>query len=192
MSRTWCETDHRTAAPVTGRAQLFVSKAPQLQLPHAAAGPRSRPAREPASRPSVNHPYPNPALTCPLLVWSQGLGIAAGVIEICIDQPQLYFKVCTQQQINPFKPFVLSNCYRGLGISCINMGGLTGLQFWLSGMIQKAITGGEDRAMTPAEEMVRLSMIWLLLVIYWAYFERLLAIPGLSTARWYDLRRALR
>ena len=36
--------------------------------------------------------------------------------EIYIDQPQLYFKVCTQQQINPFKPFVLGNCYRGLGV----------------------------------------------------------------------------
>ncbi len=84
---------------------------------------------------------------------TQGLGIAAGVVEICIDQPQLYFKVCTQQQINPFKPFVLKNCYRGLGVSCANMGGLTGLQFWLSGMIQKAITGGEDRALTASEEM---------------------------------------
>ena len=66
---------------------------------------------------------------------------------------QLYFKVCTQQRINPFKPFVLKNCYRGLAVSCINMGGLTGLQFWLSGAIQKAITGGEDRALTPTEEM---------------------------------------
>ena len=66
---------------------------------------------------------------------------------------QLYFKVCTQQRINPFKPFVLSNCYRGLTVSCMNMGGLTGLQFWLSGAIQKAITGGEDRALTPTEEM---------------------------------------
>ena len=75
------------------------------------------------------------------------------MIEICIDQPQLYFKVCSQQEINPFKPFKLANCYRGLGISCMNMGGLTGLQFYLSGMIQKAITGGEDRALTPAEEM---------------------------------------
>jgi hypothetical protein len=84
---------------------------------------------------------------------AQGLGIAAGVVEICIDQPQLYFKVCTQQQINPFKPFVPANCYRGLGVSCMNMGGLTGLQFWLSGMIQKAVTGGEDRALTAAEEM---------------------------------------
>ena len=45
--------------------------------------------------------------------------------EIYIDQPQLYFKVCTQQQINPFKPFVLGNCYRGLGVYCLNMGGLT-------------------------------------------------------------------
>jgi hypothetical protein len=86
-------------------------------------------------------------------VENMGLGVAAGIIEICIDQPQLYCKVCTQQQINPFKPFVMANFYRGLGISCINMGALTGLQFWLSGAIQKAITGGEDRALTPIEEM---------------------------------------
>ena len=84
---------------------------------------------------------------------NMGLGVAAGVIEICIDQPQLYCKVCSQQQINPFKPFALANFYRGLSISCINMGALTGLQFWLSGAIQKAITGGEDRALTPIEEM---------------------------------------
>ena len=30
-----------------------------------------------------------------------------------------------QQQINPFKPFVLGNCYRGLGVYFLNMGRLT-------------------------------------------------------------------
>lgn len=81
------------------------------------------------------------------------LGIATGIIEVCIDQPQLYFKVCSQQEINPFQPFVLKNCYRGLLASCMNMGGLTGLQFWLAGAIQKIVTDGEDRALTPIEEI---------------------------------------
>ena len=31
-------------------------------------------------------------------VENMGLGVAAGVIEICIDQPQLYFKVCSSLQ----------------------------------------------------------------------------------------------
>jgi len=44
--------------------------------------------------------------------------------------------------------------YRGTAASCMNLGVLTGLQFLSAGAIQKAITGGKDRPMSTAEEVV--------------------------------------
>mmetsp|Transcript_11433 Transcript_11433/g.23999 ORF Transcript_11433/g.23999 Transcript_11433/m.23999 type:complete len:277 (+) Transcript_11433:90-920(+) len=79
------------------------------------------------------------------------LGIAAGAIEVGINQPMLYCKNAVQQGL-PFTmdPRVL---YRGVTMSAMNMGGLTGLQFYLSGFIQKQITAGSPRSLTAAEEM---------------------------------------
>jgi len=77
------------------------------------------------------------------------LGVIAGALEVCINQPQLYFKNARQQNIPlTLNPKIL---YRGLTISALNMGGLTGIQFWLSGAIQKAFTGG-TRDLTAGEE----------------------------------------
>lgn len=79
------------------------------------------------------------------------LGIMAGALEVCINQPQLYFKNARQQNIPlTLNPKVL---YRGLAISALNMGGLTGIQFWLSGSIQKMMTGGKARKLTSGEEI---------------------------------------
>eukprot|EP00940_MAST-03C_sp_MAST-3C-sp2_P002839 g2839.t1 len=82
---------------------------------------------------------------------STALGIAAGVIEVAIDQPQLYWKNAKQQGL----PFTLnpSLLYRGVGMSALNMGGVTGLQFVFSGMLQKRITGGVTRQLTDTEEI---------------------------------------
>lgn len=79
------------------------------------------------------------------------LGVIAGAIEVCINQPQLYFKNARQQNIPlTFNPRIL---YRGLTISAMNMGGLTGIQFWLSGFFQKMFTGG-TRKLSIGEEMM--------------------------------------
>lgn len=82
---------------------------------------------------------------------STALGIAGGVIEVTILQPILYLKNASQQGL----PFTLNPAllYRGLGVSCINMGILTGLQFPLTGAVTKAITGGAERALTGVEEL---------------------------------------
>lgn len=79
------------------------------------------------------------------------LGVLAGGIEVCINQPQLYFKNARQQNI----PLTMNprTLYRGLGISAMNMGGLTGVQFWLSGFFQKMALGGESRKLKMSEEI---------------------------------------
>jgi len=79
------------------------------------------------------------------------LGMMAGAIEVCINQPQLYFKNARQQNLPlTLNPKIL---YRGLTISALNMGGLTGIQFWLSGSIQKMMTGG-TRKLSSGEEIM--------------------------------------
>jgi len=79
------------------------------------------------------------------------LGMAAGCIEVMINQPQLYFKNARQQNIPlTLQPRVL---YRGLTISALNMGGLTGVQFWLSGSFQKMFLGNDNRQLTMSEEI---------------------------------------
>lgn len=79
------------------------------------------------------------------------LGAVAGGIEICIDQPMIYWKNATQQNM-PFtmKPEIL---YRGLGASVANMATLTGIQFISTGYVKKLITGGVERNISTKEKI---------------------------------------
>jgi len=79
------------------------------------------------------------------------LGTIAGGIEVCIDQPMLYWKNAVQQRL----PFTMNPriVYRGLTMSVTNMAVLTGLQFISTGYISKAITGGVEREMSLTENV---------------------------------------
>jgi len=80
------------------------------------------------------------------------LGTLAGGIEVCIDQPMLYWKNAVQQNLKfTLNPKIV---YRGLGASVTNMGVLTGLQFISTGYIKSIITGGVERDMSSAENIV--------------------------------------
>lgn len=80
------------------------------------------------------------------------VGMACGTIEVCIDQPLLYWKNAAQQGM----PFTLkpSLMYRGLVASISNMAALTAIQFFGTGLIKRAIVGGEDRALSSSETLV--------------------------------------
>eukprot|EP01061_Rhynchopus_euleeides_P016148 TRINITY_DN27333_c5_g1_i1.p1 TRINITY_DN27333_c5_g1~~TRINITY_DN27333_c5_g1_i1.p1 ORF type:complete len:306 (+),score=97.69 TRINITY_DN27333_c5_g1_i1:87-920(+) len=80
-----------------------------------------------------------------------GLGIVCGCIEVVIMQPTLYCKNASQQGL----PFSLSPkvLYRGLGVSVLNMGIATGLQFPLTGAVSSLIKLGEDRNLTGGERI---------------------------------------
>jgi len=77
------------------------------------------------------------------------LGTIAGGIEVCIDQPMLYWKNATQQKL----PFTMNPkiVYRGLGASVTNMAVLTGLQFISTGWVKNIITGGANRELSASE-----------------------------------------
>jgi len=77
------------------------------------------------------------------------VGIGAGLIEVTILQPLLYWKNATQQRL----PFTLNPriVYRGLLMSQTNMAVLTGLQFPLTGVVTSLITGGERRRLASSE-----------------------------------------
>lgn len=79
------------------------------------------------------------------------LGIIGGIIEVSLLQPILYLKNASQQGL----PFTLDPklLYRGIGVSCINMGIITGLQFPVTGAVTKVITGGAERPLTGPEEV---------------------------------------
>ena len=79
------------------------------------------------------------------------VGVSAGVIEVVMLQPMLYCKNATQQRL-PFTmdPRIL---YRGVGMSIINMGVLTGVQFPITGFIQRFTTGGVVRKLKAAEQI---------------------------------------
>ena len=63
----------------------------------------------------------------------------------------LYCKNATQQKLPlTLDPRVL---YRGIGVSIGNMVVLTGAQFPLTGMVSRAITGGEDRPLGKGEKV---------------------------------------
>ena len=80
------------------------------------------------------------------------VGMACGTIEVCIDQPMLYWKNAAQQGL----PFTLNPklMYRGLLASISNMAALTAIQFFGTGLIKRAIVGNEDRALTSSETLV--------------------------------------
>lgn len=80
------------------------------------------------------------------------LGTLAGGIEVCIDQPMLYWKNAVQQKLKfTLNPKIV---YRGLGASITNMGVLTGLQFISTGYIKSLITGGVEREMSTGENIL--------------------------------------
>ena len=79
------------------------------------------------------------------------VGMSAGVIEVVLLQPMLYCKNATQQRL-PFTmdPRIL---YRGVGMSVVNMGVLTGVQFPITGFIQRLCTGGAERKLKSSEQI---------------------------------------
>jgi len=80
------------------------------------------------------------------------LGGCAGVIEITLLQPILYWKNAVQQRL----PFTLDPrlLYRGLTASVTNMAVLTSLQFISTGKIAAFITKGDtSRKLKPAEQI---------------------------------------
>eukprot|EP01084_Bolivina_argentea_P180725 312222_1 len=80
------------------------------------------------------------------------VGLLCGTIEVCIDQPLLYWKNAAQQHL----PFTLNPklMYRGLLASVSNMAALTAIQFFGTGLIKRAIIGNEDRALTSSETLL--------------------------------------
>eukprot|EP01083_Nonionella_stella_P300421 1025594_1 len=80
------------------------------------------------------------------------VGMVCGTVEVCIDQPLLYWKNASQQNL----PFTLNPrfVYRGLLASVSNMAALTAIQFFGTGMIKRAIIGKQDRDLTSSETLV--------------------------------------
>eukprot|EP00483_Globobulimina_turgida_P012323 UN12346 len=80
------------------------------------------------------------------------VGMLVGTIEVCIDQPFLYWKNAAQQHL----PFTLNPklMYRGLLASVSNMAALTAIQFFGTGVIKRAIVGNQDRALTSSETLL--------------------------------------
>eukprot|EP01127_Copromyxa_protea_P013554 TRINITY_DN366_c0_g1_i1.p1 TRINITY_DN366_c0_g1~~TRINITY_DN366_c0_g1_i1.p1 ORF type:complete len:283 (+),score=38.08 TRINITY_DN366_c0_g1_i1:182-1030(+) len=79
------------------------------------------------------------------------LGVFAGSLEVTCLQPILYCKNAAQQKIKlVFDPRIM---YRGLLMSITNMAVLTGLQFPLTGMMTRLLTGGKTRRLSDAEIM---------------------------------------
>ncbi|EGD78330.1 hypothetical protein PTSG_09396 [Salpingoeca rosetta] len=77
-------------------------------------------------------------------------GLASGCVEVSVMQPTVYFKNASQQGLPvTLRPLLL---YRGIGTNLINMSVLTGLQFPLTAMTKKLITGGE-RPLTAVEQV---------------------------------------
>eukprot|EP01083_Nonionella_stella_P057727 151429_1 len=80
------------------------------------------------------------------------VGIICGTIEVCIDQPLLYWKNASQQHL----PFTVNPkyLYRGLLASIANMATLTGIQFFGTGLIKRMIVGDTDRQLKNHEIML--------------------------------------
>mmetsp|Transcript_13494 Transcript_13494/g.40176 ORF Transcript_13494/g.40176 Transcript_13494/m.40176 type:complete len:276 (+) Transcript_13494:181-1008(+) len=79
-------------------------------------------------------------------------GMSAGVIEVVLLQPILYWKNATQQGL----PLGFTNprlWYRGLSTSVVNMATLTGLQFPLTSSVANVFTGGVDRPLGDGEKI---------------------------------------
>lgn len=69
-------------------------------------------------------------------------GVVAGIVEVCIDQPMLYWKNASQQGL----PWTLNPryLYRGLIASITNMATLTGIQYFSTGAIKQIFTAGDE------------------------------------------------
>jgi len=77
------------------------------------------------------------------------LGVLAGAIEVTILQPILYCKNTVQQGLKiTIDPRVM---YRGLSVSILNMGVATGLQFPITALVTKSLTGGIQRRLSNNE-----------------------------------------
>ena len=80
------------------------------------------------------------------------LGVVCGSIEVSITQPTLYCKNASQQGLKlSLDPRLL---YRGLGVSILNMGIATGLQFPLTGAVTNLIKRGEKRPLGGVERVM--------------------------------------
>ena len=79
------------------------------------------------------------------------LGITSGIIEVSVMQSTNYLKNASQQGL----PFTLNPrvLYRGYVANCLNMGSVTGFQFFANGATKQLITGGVTRPLTPAEQI---------------------------------------
>eukprot|EP00040_Diaphanoeca_grandis_P025699 m.142790 g.142790 ORF g.142790 m.142790 type:complete len:277 (-) comp30271_c1_seq1:76-906(-) len=78
------------------------------------------------------------------------LGVSAGVLCKGINYPILVFKNKSQQN----KPIVFNRTvYQGLTMACINLGGTTGIQFVLTGAVQKQLTDGGRTPLTRTKEI---------------------------------------
>ena len=77
------------------------------------------------------------------------VGIICGTIEVCIDQPLIYWKNAHQQHL----PFTLNPkyLYRGLLASIANYAALTGIQFFSTGLIKKSIIRNKNRELKNYE-----------------------------------------
>jgi len=77
------------------------------------------------------------------------MGVISGCIEVVCMQPVLYNKNASQQNLPfTFNPKLL---YRGVTVSVINMGVLTGLQFPLTDLATKLILRGQKRRLSNHE-----------------------------------------
>lgn len=80
-----------------------------------------------------------------------GLGILSGICTKCMNYPLLTSKNFSQQGLPlSANPRVL---YRGLPMAMVNFGGTCGVQFWLTSVFQKLLSGGTGRALTGGETM---------------------------------------
>jgi hypothetical protein len=80
------------------------------------------------------------------------VGVVSGCLEVLFMQPVLFCKNASQQSRSlSFNPRVL---YRGVGVSMLNMGVLTGLQFPLTNFVTRFMTGGVKRRLSDNEMVV--------------------------------------
>lgn len=79
-----------------------------------------------------------------------GLGMMSGVMAKLCNYPLLSWKNSSQQSLPiSFNPKVV---YRGLPVACLNLGGVTAVQFWFTGFFQKLLSPG-DQPITPMNQM---------------------------------------
>ena len=77
------------------------------------------------------------------------LGVVSGTEVLLIVQPMIFWKNAAQQGLG----FTLNprTVYRGLGASAASQAFITGTQFFSTGYVKRALTGGENRRLTNLE-----------------------------------------